>query len=237
MSAPAHAAKENALPSNRPPGNAPPGVAPPCSEAGLRTHTSLAAAAATGTSSPWKELRVLQERTVLADAAAGSAKSLAAAATRRAKAAVSDANEGNTTWWLERLRKEKEPILSVARRLEFAAGGERENQHRTDGDLMEELQTLDIWPHAAPAPKAKKVVATMPLLPRLLVLLLSIATGVCGLLWSARGPVRVAAVAARSTPQPPAKPAPSDPRVRLMRQYASQPPVVRMYMMSRMEAA
>lgn len=229
MSAPAHAAKENALPSNRPPGNAPPGVAPPCSEAGLRTHTSLAAAAATGTSSPWKELRVLQERTVLADAAAGSAKSLAAAATRRAKAAVSDANEGNTTWWLERPRKEKEPVLSVARRLEFV-------EDRTDGDLMEELQTLDIWPHAAPAPKAKKVVATMPL-PRLLVLLLSIATGICGLLWSARGPVRVAAVAARSTPQPPAKPAPSDPRVRLMRQYASQPPVVRMYMMSRMEAA
>ena len=233
MSAPAHAAKENAPPSNRPPGNVPPGDAPPCIEAGLRTHTSLAAAAATGTASPWKELRILQERTVLADAAAGSAKSLAAAATRRAKAAVSDANEGNTTWWPEQRRKEKEPILSVARRLEFAAGGERDY---TDGDLMEELQTLDIWPHAAPAPKAKKAVATMPL-PRLLVLLLSIATGVCGLLWSAHGPVRVAAVAARSTPQPPAKPAPSDPRVRLMRQYASQPPVVRMYMMSRMEVA
>ena len=37
MSAPAHAAKENAPPSNRPPGNVPPGDAPPCSEAGLHT--------------------------------------------------------------------------------------------------------------------------------------------------------------------------------------------------------
>ena len=37
MSAPAHAAKENAPPSNRPPGNVPPGDAPPCIEAGLRT--------------------------------------------------------------------------------------------------------------------------------------------------------------------------------------------------------
>ena len=37
MSAPAHAAKENAPPNNRPPGNVPPGDAPPCIEAGLRT--------------------------------------------------------------------------------------------------------------------------------------------------------------------------------------------------------